>query len=63
MEGLQVECGQDGRADPASASQRSQPEEEGEASAVAAAFMLFLSPALINQLTVDVLLQVHPGTS
>ena len=63
MEGLQVEGGEDGRPDPASASQRSQAEVEGEARAVAAALMLLLFPALINQLTVDVLLQVHPGTS
>ena len=61
MEGLQVEGGEDGRPDPASASQRSQAEVEGEARAVAAAFMLLLFPALINQMTVDVLMQVHPG--
>ena len=63
VEGLQVEGGQDGRANPASASQRSQAEVEREARAVAAAFMLFLSPALTDQLTVDVLTQGHPGTS
>ena len=56
MEGLQVEGGDDGRPDRAWASQRSQAEVEGEARAVAGAFMLFLSPALTNQLPLAVLL-------
>ena len=65
MEGLQVAGGQDARSDTAaSASQRSQAEVEGEAGARAAvAFMLILFPALINQLTVVVLLQAYPGNS
>ena len=56
MEGLQVEGGDDGRPDSAWASQRSQAEVEGEARAVAGALMLFLSPALTDQLPLAVLL-------
>ena len=62
MEGLQVESGDDGRPNHAWASQRSQAEVEGEARTVAGAFMLFLSPALTDQLPLAVLLQAHPGT-